>query len=104
VPVIFQFVCNETGAGRFTDLEVTLETVNNNGAKSRVIKGIQDGTSNTLREERVELSLAEGVFAREFTLTLKGKLRVGNGAKPVDVSGVKKGSFPLPANLSNREK
>src|SRR4029434_5436454 len=104
VPVDFQFICNGTKSGKFSDLEVVLETVNTDGARSRVIKGIRDGTSNTLREERIELPATVGAFAREFTLTLKGKWRLGDATKLVDVSAVKKGSFPAPANLVERKK
>ncbi len=104
IPINFQFVCNGTDAGNFTNLEATLETVNTDGASSRVVKGIKDGTSNTLREERIDLQLAEGVFAREFTLTLRGKWRAGDTSKLNDVSAVRKGSFPAPANLVERKK
>ena len=100
----FQFICNGTDAGKFSNLEAVLETVNTDGARSRAIKGIQDGTSNTLREERIEIQAPEGVFARDFTLTLKGKWRVGNETKLVELSAVRKGSFPLPANFVERKK
>jgi len=74
------------------------------GARSRVIKGIKDGTSNTLREERIELPAPAGAFARDFTLTLRGKWRLGNAAKLVDVKAVKKGSFQAPTDLVERKK
>jgi len=98
-PVNFQFICNGTDAGKFSDLEAVLETVNTDGARSRVIKRITDGTSNTLREERIDLPTPDGVFARDFKLTLRGKFRPGNAANPIEVSEVKTGSFPVPANL-----
>ena len=98
-PVSFQFICNGTDAGKFSDLEAVLETVNTDGARSRVIKRITDGTSNTLREERIDLPTPDGVFARDFKLTLRGKFRPGNAANPIEVSEVKTGSFPVPANL-----
>ncbi|MGH9767842.1 MAG: hypothetical protein ACREAB_10450 [Blastocatellia bacterium] len=104
VPVNFQFICNGTDAGKFFDLEAVLETINSDGTKSRASKSIKDGTSNTLLEERIDLPTPEGVFARDFTLTLRGKWRVGNAAKLVDVSAVKKGGFPPPANPVEREK
>ena len=74
------------------------------GARSRVIKGIKDGTSNTLREERIDLPGPAGAFARDFTLTLRGKWRLGNATELVDVSAVKKGSFLAPINLVERKK
>jgi hypothetical protein len=103
-PISFQFVFNGTEAGAFTNLEAVLETVNTDGARSRVVKGIQDGTSNTLREDRIDLQTPEGVFAREFTLTIRGKWRAGDASKTTDVNAVRKGSFPAPANLVERKK
>ena len=102
-PVNFQFICNGTGAGKFSNLEAVLETVNTDGARSRVIKRISDGTSNTLREERIDLPTPDGVFARDFKLTLRGKFRHGNAANLIEVSGVKTGGFPVPANLIKRK-
>ncbi|HKQ77128.1 MAG TPA: hypothetical protein VJ810_25755 [Blastocatellia bacterium] len=103
-PVIFQFVCNGTDAGKVSDLEAVLETVFNDGSRSRVIKGIKDGTSNTLLERQIEISIPDGLSASEFTLTLRGKWRVGNEAKQVDVSAVKKGRFPGTASFVERKK
>jgi hypothetical protein len=103
VPIQFQFVCNGTDAGRFFDIEAVVETVNTDGARSRVSKRIADGTSNTLREERIGILLPEGVFAREFKLTIRGKWRVGNAANLIEVSEVKTGSFHVPANVGNRK-
>jgi hypothetical protein len=102
-PVNFQFICKGTDGGKFSNLEAVLETVNTDGARSRVIKRISDGTSNTLREERIELPTPDGVFARDFKLTLRGKFRLGNGANLMEVSEVKTGSFPAPANLKERK-
>jgi len=103
VPVNFQFICNATGTVKFSNLEAVLETVNTDGARSRVIKKISDGTSNTLREESIDLPMPDGVFARDFKLTLRGKFRPGNGANLIEVSEVKTGSFPAPANLKERK-
>jgi len=99
VPVKFRFICNGADAGKFSNLEAALETVNSDGARSRVTKRIADGTSNTLREESIDLPLPDGVFARDFKLTLRGKFRLGNAANLIEVSEVKTGSFPAPANL-----
>src|SRR5262245_14604351 len=74
VPVNFQFICNGTGAGKFSNLEAVLETVN-----------------------------TDGVFARDFKLTLRGKFRHGNAANLIEVSEVKTGGFPVPANLIKRK-
>jgi hypothetical protein len=103
VPVNFQFICNGADAGKFSNLEAVLETVNTNGARSRVIKRITDGTSNTLREESIDLPMPDGVFARDFKLTLRGQFRLGNAANLIHVSEVKTGSFPAPANLTERK-
>jgi hypothetical protein len=103
VPVNFQFICNATDAGKFSNLEAVLETVNTNGARSRVIKSITDGTSNTLRDESIDLPMPDGVFARDFRLTLRGKFRLGNAANLIHVSEVKTGSFPAPANFIERK-
>jgi hypothetical protein len=102
-PVNFQFICNGTDAGKFSNLEAVLETVNTDGARSRVIKRISDGTSNTLREEGIDLPTPDGVFARNFKLTLRGKFRLGNASNLIEVSEVKTGSFPVPANLIERK-
>lgn len=40
----------------------------------------------------------------DFTLTLRGKWRLGNAAEPVAASAFETGSFPLPANLVERKK
>jgi hypothetical protein len=104
VPVNFQFICNATGTVKFSHLEAVLETTNTDGSRTRVIKGIADGTSNTLREESIDLPMPGGVFARDFKLTLRVKFRLGNAANLIHVSEVKTGSFPVPANLIERKK
>ena len=103
VPVNFQFICNATGTVKFSHLEAVLETTNTDGSRTRVIKGITDGTSNTLREESIDIPLRDGVFARDFKLTLRGKFRLGNAANLINVSEVKTGSFPVPTNLKERK-
>jgi hypothetical protein len=103
VPVNFQFICNATGTVKFSHLEAVLETTNTDGSRTRVIKGITDGTSNTLREESIDLPMPDGVFARDFKLTLRGKFRLGNAANLSQVSEVKIGNFPVPANLTERK-
>jgi hypothetical protein len=57
-----------------------------------------------LIDEIIDLPMPEGVFARDFKLTLKGKCRPNNSAELVDVNEVKSGSFPLQANLLDRRK
>jgi len=85
-----------TGAAKLVQAEVTLETLNNDGTKSRASKRIKDGPSNTLLEETIDLPMAKGVFPHSYTVTIKGKCDPGNGAAWVDVSAVKKGGFTPP--------
>ncbi len=94
VPVNFQWRRVSTVAAKLVELEAVLETVNTDGKRSRVSKSITDGTSNTFLQERFDLLLPEGVSARDFKLTLRGKWRAGNAAELIEVSEVKTGNFP----------
>jgi hypothetical protein len=51
--------------------------------------------ANSTVKTQLDLTMPEGVFAKDFTLTLKGSFRKEGIAELQPVSVVKSGSFPL---------
>lgn len=98
VTVDFQWLCIPVGkTAKLVSLEAVLETMNTDGKRSQVSKKLIDWTENKPIDTRIDLSMAEGVFAKDFTLTLKGKFKREGSEELMDTSAVKKGSFPPPA-------
>ncbi|HZS08796.1 MAG TPA: hypothetical protein VFD58_28430 [Blastocatellia bacterium] len=100
IPVRFTWLCGSTGSARLVELEARLITFNTDGKSTTVTKKLSDWTVNKQIESLIELPMADGVFARNFTLTLKGKF--GEGATEQAVSTVKQGSFPLPPDAAKK--
>ncbi|MDX2044178.1 MAG: hypothetical protein SF097_23420 [Acidobacteriota bacterium] len=95
--VDFQWLCQPTGAkAKLVTLEVVLETMNTDGKRSTVTKKLKDWTENRPIDTRIDLPMAEGVFAKGFTLTLRGKFQREGTEGLMDTSAVKKGTFPPP--------
>ncbi len=90
-------------AAKLVEIVATLEIVNSDGSKSRSVKKIIDGTSNAVNRETFNIQIPNGVFARDFKLTLKGKFRLGDAADLIESAAVKTGSFPPPANSTERK-
>jgi hypothetical protein len=104
IAVSHEFKFGSTVAVKLVEIVATLEIVNSDGSRSRAVKNIQDGTSNTLRTESFNIRIPDGAFARDFKLTLKGKFRLGDAADLIERAAVKTGSFPAPANFIERKK
>src|SRR5581483_4962273 len=100
VNLIIQEVKKEDASARLVELEARLITFNTDGKSTTVTKKLSDWTVNKQIESLIELPMADGVFARNFTLTLKGKF--GEGATEQAVSTVKQGSFPLPPDAAKK--
>jgi hypothetical protein len=95
--VDFQWLCQPTGpAAKLAMLEVVLETMNTDGKRSTITKKLKDWTENKPIDTRIDLPMAEGVFAKDFTLTLRGKFKRDGSEALMDTSAVKKGTFPPP--------
>ncbi|MBP6823312.1 MAG: hypothetical protein KA368_17310 [Acidobacteria bacterium] len=101
---------NPNGAGRLVPVDVRWDAKLPEGAKLHEIKAIlktknTDGQSTVVEQSisvekfvsgradggTIMLPMPEGVFAKEFTLTMKGKFRVGE--KLIDESVTKSGTF-----------
>lgn len=103
VTVDFQWLCQPTGStARLVTLEAVLETINTDGKRSQVVKKLKDWTENKPIDSRIDLPMAEGVFAKDFTLTLRGKFQRDGSDALMDTGAVKKGSFPPPATAPKR--
>ena len=97
VIVDFQWLCIPTGkTAKLVSLEAVLETMNTDGKRSMVTKKLIDWTENKPIDTKIELSMNEGVFAKDFTLTLRGKFKREGSEALMDTSAVKKGTFPPP--------
>lgn len=95
--VDFQWLCQPTSSkAKLVTLEVVLETTNTDGKRSTVTKKLKDWTENKPIDTRIDLPMAEGVFAKDFTLTLRGKFQREGSETLMDTSAVKKGTFPPP--------
>ena len=97
VPVAFQWLCGSEGNAKLVELEAVLDTVNTDGTKSQVSKKLVDWTVNKPIDSQIDLPMPDGVFARDFTLTLKGKFQRELVRELVNVGAVKTGNFPVPA-------
>lgn len=103
VTVDFQWLCQPTGkTARLVTLEAVLDTINTDGKRSQVVKKLRDWTENKPIDTRIDLPMADGVFARDFTLTLRGKFQRDGSDDLMDTSAVKRGSFPPPATAPKR--
>lgn len=97
VTVDFQWLCIPTGkTAKLVSLEAVLETMNTDGKRSQVVKKLKDWTENKPIDTRIDLPMNEGVFAKDFTLTLRGKFKREGSEELMDTSAVKKGTFPPP--------
>ena len=97
VIVDFQWLCIPTGkTAKLVSLEAVLETMNTDGKRSMVTKKLIDWTENKPIDTKIELPMNEGVFAKDFTLTLRGKFKREGSEALMDTSAVKKGTFPPP--------
>jgi len=101
VPVDVRWDAKLPAEAKLVELEAALKTVNTDGKTSTVKKlipiedfvpGKRVGVGGTIM-----LPMADGIFAKEFSLTLKGKFRiVDNGASKIIAESVtKSGSFPI---------
>lgn len=97
VVVDFQWLCIPTGkTAKLVSLEAVLETMNTDGKRSMVTKKLLDWTENKPIDTKIDLPMNEGVFAKDFTLTLRGKFKREGSEDLMDTSSVKKGTFPPP--------
>lgn len=96
VTVDFQWLCLPQGKAKLVSLEAVLDTMNTDGKRSQITKKLKDWTENKPIDTRLDLPMNEGVFAKDFTLTLKGKFKREGSEELMDTSAVKKGSFPPP--------
>jgi hypothetical protein len=103
IAVSHEFRFGSSVAVKLVEIVATLEIVNSDGSRTRAVKNIRDGTSNALNTESFNIQTPDGVFARDFKLTLKGKFRLGDAADLIERSAVKTGSFPAPANFIERK-
>lgn len=97
VVVDFQWLCIPTGkTAKLVSLEAVLETMNTDGKRSMVTKKLLDWTENKPIDTKIDLPMNEGVFAKDFTLTLRGKFKREGSEDLMDTSSVKKGTFQPP--------
>ena len=96
VTVDFQWLCQPTGKARLVSLEAMIETINTDGKRSQAGKKLIDWTENRPIDSRLDLPMTDGVFARDFTLTLRGQFKREGSDQLMGVAAVKKGTFPPP--------
>ncbi len=103
VIVDFQWLCQPSGkTAKLVTLEAVLETINTDGKRSTVTKKLKDWTENKPIDTRLDLPMEDGVFAKDFTLTLRGKFQREGSDALMDTGTVKKGSFPPPPSSPSR--
>ena len=101
VPVSFTWLCDSTGNAKLAELIAELVTKNTDGSTTRVSKKVVEWKVNTPINGQIDLPMPDGVFAKNFTLTLVGKFKRAELAELVPVSAVKTGNFPVP-NLAEK--
>ena len=92
VPVNFTWLCGSQGNAKLHELFAELVTLNTDGSTTRVSKKLVDWRVNTPINSQIDLPMPEGVFAKSFTLTMKGKFRIAD--QIVAESVTKSGVFP----------
>lgn len=103
VTVDFQWLCQPTGPkAKLVMLEAMLETENTDGKSSTVRKKLGDWTENKPIDTRLDLPMTEGVFAKSFSLTLKGKFKREGSEELMETSAVKRGTFPPPPTSTRK--
>lgn len=99
VPVEVAFRLTPSNA-KLTDLSILLVTTNTDGKTS---KAEWRRPLHELHELRCTLLLPmnEGVFAKQFSVTLRGRARLTDDE---ELQAVKQGSFPVPAGVVEHKK
>lgn len=94
IPVEVQWKAE--GEARLVNLEAVLKTSNTDGSTTEVKKMLNE----KMTQGMLMLEMPDGVFAREFTLTLMGKC-VWEGGQGTSRAS-KSGAFPMPASAAGK--
>lgn len=97
VPVDVRWDAKLPAGAKLIEMKCILRTKNTDGQTSVVeqLVAIDKFVSGRADGGTILLPMAEGVFAKEFTLTMKGKFRTINVNEIIAESATKSGTFPI---------